>query len=70
MNEVEQILDDLERGVVEETLLCLTEVGIGTGNPGVFGANPYPYPSKPIPVVMGTGFPRYGCGFWKNPGVC
>jgi len=25
LNEIEQILDDLERGVVEETLPCLTE---------------------------------------------
>ena len=25
MNEVEQILNDLERGVIEETLPCLTE---------------------------------------------
>jgi hypothetical protein len=27
-----------------------------------FCKNPYPYPLKPIPLGMGTGFPGYGCG--------
>ena len=31
-------------------------VGNGTGNPGVFQANPYPYPSKPVPTYAGTGY--------------
>ncbi|KIM47376.1 hypothetical protein M413DRAFT_22058 [Hebeloma cylindrosporum] len=26
-------------------------IGIGTGNPGVFRANPHPYPWKPVPVT-------------------
>jgi len=34
------------------------QVGIGTGNPGVFQGYPHLYPSKPIPVGMGTGFPK------------
>jgi len=45
------------------------QVGIGMGNPGVFWANPYPNPRKPAPLVMGTGFGRYGYGFVKNPRV-
>ena len=32
------------------------ELGITTGNPGVFPGNPYPYLSKPTPVTMGRGF--------------
>ena len=31
-------------------------LGNGTGNPGVFQANPYPYPSKPVPAYAGTGY--------------
>src|SRR5271168_4832056 len=38
------------------------ELGIGTGNPGVFQGYPYPYPGKPVPVFKGTGFEGYGYG--------
>ena len=31
-------------------------IGNSMGNPGVFQANPYPNPSKPVPQVTGTGF--------------
>ena len=36
--------------------LCYQELGITTGNPGVFPGNPYPYLSKPKPVTIGRGF--------------
>ncbi|KAF8810025.1 hypothetical protein BYT27DRAFT_7092797 [Phlegmacium glaucopus] len=36
------------------------------GYPGVFQGNPHPYPSKPVPTSMGTGFDRHGCRFFKN----
>ena len=32
-----------------------SEVGIVTGYPGVFLANPHPYPRKPVTCVTGTG---------------
>ena len=56
----------MKAGTVLGDRLCL---GIGTGNPGVFWANPYPNPRKPVPLVMGTGFGKYGYGFVKNPRV-
>jgi hypothetical protein len=43
-------------------------LGITTGNPGVFQANPYPYSSKPVPVYTGMGYPHAGVwviwGLW------
>jgi len=42
-------------------------LGNVTGNPGVFQGNPYPYPSKPVPVVAGTGFDGYGLWVFTNP---
>jgi len=39
------------------------QLGIGTGNPGVFQGYPYPYPRKPVPVFKGTGCEGYGYGF-------
>src|ERR1700678_2635250 len=39
------------------------QLGIGTGDPGVFQGYPYPYPRKPVPVFKGTGFTGYGYGF-------
>src|SRR5271155_5732832 len=41
----------------------LSQLGIGTGNPGVFQGYPYPYPGKPVPVFQGTGFEGYGYGW-------
>jgi len=46
-----------------------TQIGIGTGNPGVFQGYPHPYPRKPVPVRRGTGFDGCGYGFRKNPRV-
>jgi hypothetical protein len=37
-------------------------LGIITSNPGVFQANPDPYPQKPVPTCTGTGYPAYGYG--------
>ena len=34
----------------------LSLLGNVTGNPGVSQGNPYPYPWKPVPATMGTGF--------------
>jgi len=41
------------------------QLGIGTGNPGVFQGYPYPYRRKPVPVPKGTGT---GTGFAKTRG--
>ena len=38
------------------TLNSLSQLGINTGDPGVFLGNPYPYLSKPTPMTMGRGF--------------
>src|SRR5271168_2430017 len=43
--------------------LKYSQVGIGTGYPGVFQGYPYPYPRKPVPVFKGTGFEGYGYGW-------
>jgi hypothetical protein len=45
------------------------KLGNGTGYPGVFPANPCPYPSQPVPVPKGLGFGS--CGSWVeyNPRV-
>ena len=39
------------------------QLGNVTGYPGVFQGNPRPYPSKPVPALMGTGFAGTGDGF-------
>jgi len=41
------------------------ELGIGTGNPGVFQGYPYPYPRKPAPMPKGMGM---GTGSAKTRG--
>jgi hypothetical protein len=33
-----------------DILARVLQIGITTGNPGVFQSNPYPYPSKPAGV--------------------
>jgi hypothetical protein len=43
----------------------MPQVGIGTGNPGVFQGYPHPYRRKPVPVPKGTGT---GTGFAKTRG--
>jgi hypothetical protein len=40
-------------------------VGIVTGNPGVFQGYPYPYPSIPLPFVVGPGFNGLGSGVMR-----
>ena len=45
------------------------EVGSVTGNPGVFQGNPHPYPWKPVPACMGTGFHGYRSWVFSNPWV-
>ena len=47
-------------------ILCLGNV---MGYPGVFQSNPCPYPSKPVPMSMCTGFHRYGLRVYRNPWV-
>ena len=47
--------------------MCL--LGNVTGYPGVFQSNPCPYPSKPVPASMSTGFHRYGSWVYENPWV-
>jgi hypothetical protein len=42
-------------------------IGIITGKPRVFLANPYPYPSKPVPVYMGTGYLPAGVRVISKP---
>ena len=37
-----------------------SELGIVTGNPGVFQGYPYPYLRKPTPAPKGTGFDGLG----------
>jgi len=49
-----------ETGVLPGTEL--SELGIATGNPGVFPGYPYPNPSLPVPAARGTGFDGWGCG--------
>jgi hypothetical protein len=46
---------------------CSSPLGNVTGYPGVFQSNPCPYPSKPVPVSMCTGFHRYGLRVYRNP---
>ena len=46
-----------------------TPLGITTDNPGVFRANPYPYPSKPVSVYTDTDIRQLGYGLSVNPGV-
>ena len=41
------------------------QVGIATGNPGVFPGYPYPYPSLPVPGPWGTGLAGTGHGFFS-----
>ena len=41
------------------------EIGIATGNPGVFPGYPYPYPSLPVPGPWGTGLAGTGHGFFS-----
>jgi len=41
-------------------------LGSVTGYPGVFQGNPYPYPSKPVPVDAGTGFPWVTQGYYYH----
>jgi hypothetical protein len=36
------------------------QLGIITGNPGVFQGYPYPNPSKPVPLGWGTGLSVHG----------
>jgi len=50
-------------------LKVLAQVGIGTGNPGVFQGYPHPYPSKLIPMPKGTGFPKTR-GYAAHAQVC
>ena len=45
---------------------ALYSLGNSTGNPGVFQANPYPNPSKPVPQATGTGF-CWGIDFQPLP---
>jgi len=45
------------------------QLGNVTGYPGVFQSNPCPYPSKPVPASMSTGFHRYGLWVYENPWV-
>ena len=42
-------------------------LGITTDNPGVFRANPYPYPSKPVSVYTDTGYPQAGVRVIHKP---
>ena len=40
--------------------MSASQVGIVTGNPGVFQGNLHPYPRKTAPAVTGRGFRGYG----------
>ena len=55
--------------VMGNVILARTRVGNVTGYPGVFQSNPHPFPSKPIPASMGTGFHGHGSRVYKNPWV-
>jgi hypothetical protein len=44
-------------------------IGITMDNPGVFQANPYPYPSKPVSVYTDTDIRQLGYGLSVNPRV-
>ena len=53
----------------EAEKLEIPVLGNVTGYPGVFQSNPHPYPSKPVPASMGTGFHGHGSRVYKNPRV-
>jgi hypothetical protein len=38
---------------------CPSSIVSNMGNPWVKKSNPYPYPSKPMTCLKGTGFDRY-----------
>ena len=44
-----------------------SSVGNGMGNPGVFQANPHPFPCKTAPAHMGAGFDGNESGVEQNP---
>jgi hypothetical protein len=55
------------QGETEAIRFAHSRLGNVTGYPGVFQSNPCPYPSKPVPVSMCTGFHRYGLRVYRNP---
>ena len=47
-------------------LIARLQIGIITGNPGVFRGYPYPYPSLPVPGSWGSGLSVMGYGFFSH----